>query len=66
MIWYNYYKTRLLISAIDLYMYIHNIYQHCFAELSRSHIKREFSVKSCGGPTQVGKLGSKSCANISH
>ena len=45
-----------------------SIYQHCFADSSRSYTKREFSVKSCiefEGLTKVGKLGIKACANIS-
>ena len=49
-------------------VYGSSIYQHCFAESSRSYTKREFGVKSCvefAGPTQVGKLGVKVCGNIS-
>ena len=64
MIFLNTYGSHIVREVV----YGSSIYQHCFAESSRSYTKREFAVKSCvefEGPTQVGKLGVKVCGNIS-
>ena len=42
--------------------------QTTFAESSKSYSQRDFQVKSCvslAGPTSVGKVGVKACANVS-
>ena len=45
-----------------------SIRQTTFAESSKSYSQRDFQVKSCvslAGPTSVGKVGVKACANVS-
>ena len=45
-----------------------SIKQTTFAESSSSYSQRDFQVKSClelAGPTNVGKVGVKACANVS-
>ena len=44
-----------------------SIKQTTFAQSSKAYSQREFQVKSCvslSGPTKVGKLGVKACANV--
>ena len=64
MIFLNTYGSHIVREVV----YGSSIYQHCFAESSRSYTKRQFAVKSClefEGPTKVGKLGIKVCGGIS-
>ena len=69
----SWYKYQLFLETygshiVKQVVYGSSIYQHCFAKSSEDYTKREFSVKACvqlEGPTQVGKLGVKTCGNIS-